>query len=98
MFECFKSIKRLPKICSVGNGAMVGHQQSIVMFDQRPHRIGQLVGRRGPVLCQRNTAESQDYFGKNWLIDWQTGDGERRPIWRMSVTHGLYVWPLAINQ
>src|SRR6266699_1052171 len=69
-----------------------------MMLDQRAHRVGQLFGRRCAIFGERDTTKRQNDFRKNWLIDWQSSDCEGGPMRRMSVTDGLHVWPLAINQ
>jgi hypothetical protein len=38
---------------------------------------------------ERHAAERQDHFRQDRLIDRETGDGERRSVWRMRVTNGF---------
>ena len=44
VLERFQAIECLPSISAVGNGAMISHQQRVVMLNQRAHRLAQLVG------------------------------------------------------
>src|SRR5207247_1513534 len=97
VLESLKPIKRLPKVRAVSYGTVIGHQQGVVMLDQRTHRVSQLFSRRCAVFGQRHTTKRQDYFRKNRLIDWQARNRERRPMRRMSVTDGPDVRPFAIN-
>ena len=77
---------------------MIRHQQRVVMLDQRAHYVGQLFSRRCAVFGKRHTTKGQNDFRENWLIDWQSSDGEGGPVRRMSVTDGPHVGPLAVNQ
>src|SRR6266699_6919443 len=97
MLQGLQTIPGLPKVRAVGNRAVISHQKRVVMLDQRPHCISQFFRRRRPIFSQRHTTKRQDDFGKNWLIDRQSSDGERWSMWRMSMTNSFDVRPLAID-
>src|SRR5687767_15536770 len=46
-------------------------------------RSCQFISRWRSVRSQRHTTKRQDHFRKNWLIDRESGNGERGPMRRM---------------
>ncbi len=101
MFERLETIKGLPQIRSISHGAVICHQQRVVVLDQWAHRIGQLCGRRRAIFGQRNAAQCEDYFREYRLVDCQSRHGkrgQRGPMRWMCVTHSFHVGPLAVNQ
>ena len=77
--------------------AMIGHQERVMVFHERTHRLGQLVGRRSSVGREWYASECQNHFGEYRLIDCQPGDSESRPVGWMCMANRLYVAPLPID-
>lgn len=85
MFERFEPVERLPEIFSIGDRTVVRHKKCVVVFYERLHCLGQLIGRWRAVIGKRHAAKRQNNFGQDWFIDREPGNGKCRPVRRMRV-------------
>src|SRR5665213_1268429 len=76
---------------SVGDDAVVRHEDRGVAGDERAETGGNLVGACGAVRSKRNSAEGHDGLRAQRLVEGAASAGEGGRDGRMSMNHGMHI-------